>query len=351
MKRLNDLSDNELTNRLRKLVPKEQDLTLEILPFPAEVGSRGLYLARGYGSLYEYCKGELGYTDASAWRRVRAALAIQRCPEAFESLTNGQVTMCTLGRVHKFISAEVLSKIRGKSQAEVELIAAAYDAKGAAPDRTRPVMIPKAIDRRADTKNHDRLRSEVSAAAGTDSPGTSLRSELAAKIERLEFEKKWKVEGVVSGRVKEKLDRCKLLLSSKYPNGIDYETLFDELTDVFLERKDPERRAKRKKATAKTGADRAANTRYVPQHVKDKVWTRDGGKCAYVEAGGKRCNSTYNLQFDHYPVPFGRGGPSTVNNLRLLCAKHNRYTAKDVYGEVRRTVLRPAGIGLFPRRS
>ena len=105
MKSLKSLSDVDLTNRLRALARKEQSLTLEILPFLAEVGARGLYLAKGYGSLYEYCKNELGYTDASAWRRVRAALAIQRCPESYALLVRGRVTMCALGRVYKFIYA------------------------------------------------------------------------------------------------------------------------------------------------------------------------------------------------------------------------------------------------------
>ncbi|MGD8414595.1 MAG: HNH endonuclease signature motif containing protein, partial [Candidatus Latescibacterota bacterium] len=48
---------------------------------------------------------------------------------------------------------------------------------------------------------------------------------------------------------------------------------------------------------------------------------------------GKRCNSQHNLEYDHYPVPYARGGPSTVNNLRLLCAKHNRHAAIKTYGE------------------
>ena len=133
MKSLKSISDKELVSRLRGLVRKEQNLTLEILPHLAEVGARGLYLAKGYGCLYEYCKNELGYTDASAWRRVRAALAIQRCPEAFARLSEGRVTMCALGRIYKFVTPEILEKIRDKSQAEVELIAAVFDANPGQP--------------------------------------------------------------------------------------------------------------------------------------------------------------------------------------------------------------------------
>jgi hypothetical protein len=58
------------------------------------------------------------------------------------------------------------------------------------------------------------------------------------------------------------------------------------------------------------------HTRLIPTYVKIEVWKRDGGKCAV-------CESRTNLHFDH-DVPFSKGGSSfTVENVRLLCAKHN----------------------------
>jgi 5-methylcytosine-specific restriction endonuclease McrA len=178
---------------------------------------------------------------------------------------------------------------------------------------------------------------------------TSQRIERSDKIE---FEQKWKIEGVVSEQVKAKLDRCKSLLSRKYPRGVDYETLFNELSEVFLERFDPElkknRRQKREaneKRPAKTTA-KARLSRHIPAREKERVWTRDGGRCAYVGPYGKRCNSTFGLQIDHFPIPFARGGPSKAGNLRLLCARHNRYTARQVFGHLcdeRRAVRAPVG--------
>jgi 5-methylcytosine-specific restriction endonuclease McrA len=335
MKNLRSVSDNELINRLRNLVDKEKKLALEILPHLAEVGARGLYLAKGYCSLYEYCRNELGYSDASAWRRVRAVRAIQRCPGAYQMLVRGRVTMCTLGLVCKFITPEILERICDKAQAEVTLIAAVFDAKGVAPDKTRPVMVPKTLE------SSSRIPSQ-----STNAADDGLRSEVGAVDQPLKFEKKWKVDCVVSVRVKEKLDRCKTLLSNKYPKGVDYDVLLDELTEIFLDRKDPkrkkERREQRRDTTRKKSIVKSRNTsanktnsksRHIPQQVREKVWARDNGRCAFVGVSGKRCNSAFNLQFDHYPVLFARGGPSKVNNLRLLCAKHNKFTAQQVYGK------------------
>ncbi len=364
---LKGLSDRELVARLRSLVEKEKSLTLEIVSHLVEVARRGLHLAKGYGSLYDYCKGELCYTDASAWRRARAAQAILRCPEAWERLVDGRVTLCSLGRVQGFITPSVLKEISGKSKTEVEWIAARYDGKGVSPDRTRPVIVPKPagvvqsgangaglrgevmLSSQENTREQvdaGRLRSEAGPGERPEEGG--LRGEVAsARVERsdrIEFQHKWKIEGVVSKDVKAKLDRCKSLLSSKYPRGVDYETLFGELSELFLEHFDPERKTERrkrceanKKPRAKTTAKmpaKAIATRHIPAHEKERVWTRDGGRCAYVGPDGERCNSTFDLQIDHYPIPFARGGPSEAGNLRLLCARHNRYTASQVFGRL-----------------
>lgn len=56
-------------------------------------------------------------------------------------------------------------------------------------------------------------------------------------------------------------------------------------------------------------------TRVIPSSVKQAVWRRDGGKCVL-------CGGTEDLHFDH-EIPFSRGGGSTVENVRILCATHN----------------------------
>jgi len=54
----------------------------------------------------------------------------------------------------------------------------------------------------------------------------------------------------------------------------------------------------------------------IPTLVKREVWKRDDGHC-------RACGSTDNLHFDHI-IPFSRGGSSIlVENVQLLCARHN----------------------------
>ena len=56
--------------------------------------------------------------------------------------------------------------------------------------------------------------------------------------------------------------------------------------------------------------------RVIPTLVKLAVWKRDGGKCV-------KCGSTKDLHFDHI-IPWSKGGSSAiVDNIQLLCARHN----------------------------
>jgi 5-methylcytosine-specific restriction endonuclease McrA len=72
-------------------------------------------------------------------------------------------------------------------------------------------------------------------------------------------------------------------------------------------------------------------TRRILQATRDAVYARDGGRCTYRGATGKRCGSRHNLQIDHI-VPFANGGSNALSNLRLLCAHHNRLEAERVMG-------------------
>lgn len=61
--------------------------------------------------------------------------------------------------------------------------------------------------------------------------------------------------------------------------------------------------------------------RVIPTPIKLEVWKRDGGKCV-------RCGAINELHFDH-DLPYSKGGTSLrVENIQLLCARHN-YEKRD----------------------
>jgi 5-methylcytosine-specific restriction endonuclease McrA len=64
------------------------------------------------------------------------------------------------------------------------------------------------------------------------------------------------------------------------------------------------------------GTVKKERRRIIPTSVKVQVWKRDGGKCVM-------CGATDELHFDH-DLPYSLGGTSVrVENVQLLCARHN----------------------------
>jgi hypothetical protein len=86
------------------------------------------------------------------------------------------------------------------------------------------------------------------------------------------------------------------------------------------------------------------NTRHIPHEVRRQVLARDGARCTFVSTDGKRCAQRALLEL-HHEQPFGRGGPATVENIRVLCTAQHR--AQPAPGRAR---LRP-GIHARPHRS
>jgi 5-methylcytosine-specific restriction endonuclease McrA len=121
----------------------------------------------------------------------------------------------------------------------------------------------------------------------------------------------------------EKFEKIRNLLGHQLSDQ-QYATLIEELANIALKKLEP------KPPTLAVKKEPASETRYIPANVKRAVWQRDGGRCAHVSPNG-RCDSRYSLQYEHI-VPFGKGGKSTCENLKLICPAHNQYTAIQAYG-------------------
>jgi 5-methylcytosine-specific restriction endonuclease McrA len=76
---------------------------------------------------------------------------------------------------------------------------------------------------------------------------------------------------------------------------------------------------------------RGPQREHIPNAVQRQVATRDGLRCTFVSDGGCRCSARAFLQI-HHERPWARGGASAAENLRLLCAVHNRLLAEQDFG-------------------
>lgn len=90
----------------------------------------------------------------------------------------------------------------------------------------------------------------------------------------------------------------------------------DGTRKVFKFRLEAIEEAQDASAAVDTSYRQTKHRRIIPTHIKLAVWKRDGGKCAM-------CGSTDELHFDHI-LPYSKGGTSLkVENVQLLCARHN----------------------------
>ncbi|MBL0277410.1 MAG: HNH endonuclease [Anaeromyxobacter sp.] len=84
-------------------------------------------------------------------------------------------------------------------------------------------------------------------------------------------------------------------------------------------------------AAEQPAAAPAPHPRFIPAAVRREVWQRDGQRCQFPLDRGGTCGATHRLELDHL-VPLALGGQATAANLRVVCARHNRYAARLALG-------------------
>jgi len=337
MNSLIGLSDKELTGRLRQLVSKEQSLTLSILPHLAEVERRGLHLEKAYSTLTEYCVHELGYGDSSASRRVRAARVIRKMPEVYEMLKDNRLTFSAVIQIYSVLTPEnkdtLLPRLVGKSRNEIERIMAEYLPPRKIFDQAKPTLVKKlvTVERAPGGASSKSAAGALALEVGETTRHSDGAKDPSDKISTPEvkevLERMFEVRFAADEELMELIRWMKSHLSHRFPKGASFLDIFKYAMKYLRDREDLAVQKTPRRSTART------DTRYISKSVRQRVWRKYNGRCSFVGSNGKRCNSDYYLQFDHYPIPYARGGTSTAKNLRLLCAKHNRHTAEKVYGE------------------
>ena len=144
----------------------------------------------------------------------------------------------------------------------------------------------------------------------------------------------------MSRRVLAKMQQAQDLLGDQVPRH-DIAALFERLLDMAIPTLEKQKFA----ATTRPRSPREqkpANARTIPAHVKREVWRRDGGRCTFTSATGRRCDATRALEFDHVK-PVALGGEASIENVRLLCRKHNQLEAERRLGADVMKARRAAG--------
>ena len=140
----------------------------------------------------------------------------------------------------------------------------------------------------------------------------------------------------VDAALQKDIEELKALLSHKIPKG-DVTAVVREAIQRALEKHrkrkgavEPSRKRK-SPAAAKPAKKTVCGRQPISAAVRREVWKRDEGRCTWRGPDGQRCGNTWQVELDHIR-PAALGGPSTVENLRILCRAHNTLAAEQAFG-------------------
>jgi hypothetical protein len=313
---LKHLTDSALFVRLEALVSQERGDVADIVEHLAEVDRREIAIDAGFSTLFDYCVKTLRYSEAAAFLRIRAARAVGAFPRILDDLRSGAITLDSVMRLSPHLSADnsdkLLDQASGATKREILALVASFDPNGTAPERDviRPLP-PKPP-----------LSVNVSSTTTTASPHDSS-AEIIAPPNRV------RLSFTADNEFLLMVDQLRSLRRHKFPDG-RLEDLLKETVAAMLSKIDPDRSVQRRNHGERSISP--IKKRRVPDVIKREVWKRDGGRCTYLAADGKRCESRDFLEYDHI-LPWALGGRSDrADNIRLLCRPHNQRLGRRRFG-------------------
>ena len=256
------LSDRELLRETSNLVRHERHLQGAIIDHLAEIEARGLYLQRGFSSLFDYAVRELGYSDAAAARRIGAMRLCADQPDAREGLRDGSLTLSAAAELQWAFARQ---RRRGSISGTAAIAPAgtpAPDSAPAVPSSAEPEPPPLVLD----AVGRQQL---VEEAAGKSARQVrqmlaDVDPELAPPADRVRplGDGRYELKAVIDAECQQGLEQLRGLLSHVDPR-MTLGQLVGRLVKEGLDRHDPSRPPRRARSGSRP-ADAQAHAPRTP---------------------------------------------------------------------------------------
>ena len=305
---------------------QDRTTTALLVAHLGEVDARRLYAPAGYPSMFEYCVGELRFSEQTAFKRIRVARAAREHPVVYGMLADGRLNLSAIVTLTGYLTP---------ANADELLAAAAHQARPRIERlhrRTLPAARPAEsghTGRAADVsfwsvRGDSEIQSCQTRSCGRDTGGTARPSGQGRPHRAPE---RYAIQCTVSRATFEKLRHAQELLGHVVPSG-ELAQVLDRALDVLIVQLE-------RRKFARTDRPRrcrpSESARHVPASVKRTVRERDVGRCTFVSGSGHRCESRTRLEYDHVE-PVATGGHATSKGLRLRCRAHNQLEAEQQFG-------------------
>ena len=237
---------------------KERQINIQVLQHLQEIEKRKLYLKRGFSSLFEYAVKELGYSESSAYRRIKAMKLCKELPETKTQISTGKLNLCTASKLQTVfekqekqiknkvreqqrIATKALLERNKKSQSNQNLIK-----NDASIIHSEELMRHEAPISKAEKRD---LINKVQGKSGreTEQLLSNTFPLICSERERVRDVSNDKVEikVILDKESQQKLESLKKLLSHKNSN-MSYGELFSLLAEMALNKYDPKRKINKK---------------------------------------------------------------------------------------------------------
>ncbi len=329
-------ADDELLHRLSELLQRSRRVESALVAHIAEVDARRLYAREAAPSMFAYCTQVLHLSEAEAYLRIAAARASRKHPVLLEMLSEGRLHLSGIDLLAPHLTEAnrnvLLCRAAYQSKRKIQELVAEIAPKPDVPGsmRKRPAPRRKSQSAAADQLGPDPVGPSTTPAPTRPEQPPKPSAERPA-VEPLAPER-YKVQFTASAELHDKLERLQALLRSSVPDG-DLAKIIEAAVTEKLERLEAKRFGKSKTPRKSVEeSDTSPSSRYIPASVRRAVIERDGGRCAFVDTRGRRCNERHALEF-HHRNPFARGGDRRPENIQLACRAHNIYMAEQDYGK------------------
>jgi 5-methylcytosine-specific restriction endonuclease McrA len=321
---LSSLNNAELLARTRQLIGHSLRTEADLLAHLGEIDERRLYLERAFPSMFAFCIGELGFSEAAAYDRITVGRAGRQLPAIIEALRSGQVHLTGLRLLVPHLTdethREVLTRAAGKTKREIEELVACLAPHPAVPAVVRKLPEPSA-----------RASAEALPASLDLAPERASTCEGRQTFVAPLGEDMFKIQFTAVRALRDKLRQAQDLLRHRVPDG-DLAAIIDAALDVLIERVKKDRFASgRNPRRPLPQPAQETSSRHIPDEIKRAVYERDAGRCTFTDERGRRCAETGKLEFDHIDG-FARTHLHQADRIRLLCRAHNQHEADRAYG-------------------
>ena len=342
------LNDDELIATVKRLLRDEHEISARLLVHLGEVDARQLYRQHAYSSMFEYCVHALYLSEAEAYLRIGAARLSRRFPRALSMFAAGELHLSAIKLLAPVLDEsnceELLTAARYKSKREVEVLLAKRREQPDVPNVIRKLPQPVLVTERAEDPAQTSLLTMVASTPSTNapartapsrerepahSPPTAPSSRPASTLNPLGATR-YKVQLTANQQLHDKLRQAQDLLRHELPAG-DLAMVVERALDLLIADRMKRRFGQCTKPRKRAASRPKPDSRHIAHDVRRQVFARDGARCTFVSTDGKRCDQRGGLEL-HHEEPFGRGGPATVANIRVICRAHNQLLAEQEYG-------------------